>query len=47
MGAELLFEDAVAVGGDARGRMRVESKIVNTVEPLITDTAGEFKFCPL
>lgn len=30
MGAELLYEDAVAVGGDARGRMRVESKIVNT-----------------
>jgi hypothetical protein len=21
--------------------------IPNTVEPLITDTAGEFKFCPL
>jgi hypothetical protein len=21
--------------------------VTNTVEPLITDTAGEFKFCPL
>jgi hypothetical protein len=23
------------------------SSVINTVEPLITDTAGEFKFCPL
>jgi hypothetical protein len=25
----------------------VLTEIVYTVEPLITDTAGEFKFCPL
>jgi hypothetical protein len=24
-----------------------ESTFANTVEPLTTDTAGEFKFCPL
>jgi hypothetical protein len=24
-----------------------EKKIIYTVEPLITDTVGEFKFCPL
>jgi hypothetical protein len=24
-----------------------DSSFCNTVEPLITDTAGEFKFCPL
>jgi hypothetical protein len=30
-----------------RIRNRTEDTSPNTVEPLITDTAGEFKFCPL
>jgi hypothetical protein len=27
--------------------IKTVSHNTNTVEPLITDTAGEFKFCPL
>jgi hypothetical protein len=36
-----------AVKGDELINISTPNTTINTVEPLITDTAGEFKFCPL